>query len=162
MVEAEQQDNGGGGGFSDSESDDKISLSKEQLDDMMIDAVKSNNLEQVEEALKAGASAMCEKNGWNPLLWAACNGNEDIVRLLINHDAHRQYMGTEEEEKAGGDGQDDEPYDPFTKADDPAKTGKYTPMHWASYHGHYKVVWILMKAKMSPLIKDMHGNNAVH
>jgi hypothetical protein len=51
---------------------------------------------------------------------------------------------------------------PSKKADDPAKTGKYTPMHWASYHGHYKVVWILMKANMSPLIKDMHGNNAVH
>ena len=71
-------------------------------------------------------------------------------------------MANEEEEKGGGEGHDDEPYDPFTKADDPAKTGKYTPMHWASYHGHYKVVWILMKANMSPLIKDMHGNNAVH
>ena len=105
---------------------------------------------------------MCEKNGWNPLLWAACNGNEEIVRLLIKHDAHRQYMGNEEEEKTGVEGHDDEPFDPFTKADDPAKTGKYTPMHWASYHGHYKVVWILMKANMSPLIKDMHGNNAVH
>jgi len=45
---------------------------------------------------------------------------------------------------------------------DPAKTGKYTPMHWASYHGHYKVVWILMKENMSPLVKDMHGNNCIH
>lgn len=47
---------------------------------------------------------MAEKNGWNPLLWAACNGNEDIVRLLIKHDAHRPYMSTDEEEKAVGDG----------------------------------------------------------
>ena len=35
-------------------------------------------------------------------------------------------------------------------------------MHWASYKGHYKVVWILLKEKMSPLDIDMHGNTAVH
>ncbi len=40
--------------------------------------------------------------------------------------------------------------------------GKYTPLHWASYKGHYKVVWILLKAGMSPLEIDMHGNTSVH
>ena len=32
-----------------------------------------------------------EENGWNALLWAACNGNEDIVRLLIRNSAHLKY-----------------------------------------------------------------------
>ncbi len=40
--------------------------------------------------------------------------------------------------------------------------GKYTPLSWASYKGHYKVVWILLKQNMSPLDIDMHGNTAVH
>ena len=161
MVEAE---NAGGDAFGDSESgsEQEVTMTKEQMDQWLLDSVKANDLAQCEEALIKGANAIAEKNGWNPLLWAACNGNEDIVRLLIKHDAHRPYMATEEEEKGVGDGQDEEEDDPFKKADDPAKTGKYTPMHWASYHGHYKVVWILMKANMSPLIKDMHGNNAVH
>jgi len=35
-------------------------------------------------------------------------------------------------------------------------------MHWASYKGHYKVVWILLKAGISPLEIDMHGNTSVH
>jgi ankyrin repeat protein len=35
-------------------------------------------------------------------------------------------------------------------------------LHWASYKGHYKVVWILLKEKMTPLDIDMHGNTAVH
>ena len=161
MVEAE---NAGGDAFGDSESgsEQEVTMTKEQMDQWLLDSVKANDLAQCEEALIKGANAIAEKNGWNPLLWAACNGNEDIVRLLIKHDAHRPYMSTDEEEKAAGDGQEDEEDDPFKKADDPAKTGKYTPMHWASYHGHYKVVWILLKANMSPLIKDMHGNNAVH
>ena len=45
---------------------------------------------------------------------------------------------------------------------DPAKTGRHTPMHWASYKGHHKVVWILMKEKMNPLLQDIHGNNCIH
>ena len=45
---------------------------------------------------------------------------------------------------------------------DAAKIGRSTPMHWASYHGHHKVVWILMKEQMNPLIKDQHGNNCIH
>lgn len=56
----------------------------------------------------------------------------------------------------------DEVYDPFVKPKDAQKVGKYTPLHWASYKGHYKVVWILLKEKMSPLDIDMHGNTAVH
>jgi len=35
-------------------------------------------------------------------------------------------------------------------------------MHWASFKGHYKVVWLLLQAGMSPLEIDMHGNTSVH
>jgi len=56
----------------------------------------------------------------------------------------------------------EEEYDPFVKPKDAQKVGKYTPLSWASYKGHYKVVWILLKQNMSPLDIDMHGNTAVH
>ena len=48
------------------------------------------------------------------------------------------------------------------KPKDAQKVGKYTPLAWASYKGHYKVVWILLKQNMSPLDIDQHGNTAVH
>jgi ankyrin repeat protein len=60
---------------------------------------------------------------------------------------------------AGGQ---EEHYDPFVKPKDAQKVGKYTPLHWASYKGHYKVVWILLKEKMSPLDIDHDGNTCVH
>jgi len=57
---------------------------------------------------------------------------------------------------------DSEDKDPFVKPPDARKIGKYTPLHWASYKGHYKVVWILLKVGMSPLDIDQYGNTAVH
>ena len=40
------------------------------------------------------ANALFKKDGWTPLLWAACNGNEQIVRALIKHNAHADYINT--------------------------------------------------------------------
>ena len=49
---------------------------------------------------------------------------------------------------------DDDEYNAFVKQPDPKKFGKYTPLHWASYKGFYKVVWLLLKIGMSPLDVD--------
>ena len=112
------------------------------------------------DAIKNGADVQYEENGWNSLLWAACNGNEDIVRILIKNQAHLKYK--EQEEANSGNGDDEDVKDNFKPVPDPAKTGRHTPMHWASYHGHCKVVWLLMKEKMNPLLQDIHGNNCIH
>ena len=57
---------------------------------------------------------------------------------------------------------DEEDKDPFEKPKDARKVGKYTPLHWASYKGFHKVVWILLKEGMTPLDIDMYGNTCVH
>lgn len=85
------------------------------------------------------------------------------MRELIKHNACAPYLN----QKAGGPEEkmakaDEEDFDPFVKPKDARKVGKYTPLHWASYKGHYKVVWILLKVGMSPLEIDMYGNTAVH
>lgn len=62
----------------------------------------------------------------------------------------------------GEGGDDEEEKDNFKPVPDPAKVGRHTPMHWASYHGHIKVVWLLMATNMNPLLQDIHGNNCIH
>ena len=57
---------------------------------------------------------------------------------------------------------DSEEHNAFVKQPDPKKFGKYTPLHWASYKGFYKVSWLLLKIGMSPLDVDQYGNTAVH
>lgn len=110
------------------------------------------------------------KDGWNAILWAACNGNEQIIRILIQHGAAQQYMSattknqdvSEDEESKGQISEEEEDYDPFVKPMDARKHGKYTPLHWASYKGYLKIVWILLKIGISPLHIDMYGNSSVH
>jgi|Transcript_11577 ankyrin repeat protein len=143
-----------------SEEDEEKQMTQPERDALLMTAVKDNDFEAVKEALKIGADPACEENGWNPLLWGACNGNEEIVRILIKNQAHLKYKEQEAADNAADD--DEEEKDNFKPVPDPAKTGRATPMHWASYHGHYKVVWMLMKEKMNPLLQDIHGNNCIH
>lgn len=109
------------------EEEEEEEESQEQLDDGLLKACKENNVEQAQYYLLKHASPTIEKEGWNPLLWAACNGNEQIVRLLIKHNACAPYLNQNQEELAlqaaqksaqsnsvGGE----EMFDPFVKPKD--------------------------------------------
>ena len=153
----------------DVEEEQEEEISQDKLDEFLLKACKENNVEEAVLWLSKHASPTYEKDGWNPLLWAANNGNEEIVRILIKHNACAPYLNATADPSGEGAMPDkagsvpgEEEYDPFVKPKDAQKVGKYTPLSWASYKGHYKVVWILLKQNMSPLDIDMHGNTAVH
>jgi ankyrin repeat protein len=90
------------------------------------------------------------------LLWASCNGNEEIVRLLVSKGACDPYISKDTTEGK------EEDLDAFRKPEDAKKIGKYTPLHWASYKGFHKIVWILLYKGLNPLKVDQYGNTAVH
>jgi len=47
-------------------------------------ACRDNDIDAVELLMQERKlEYIFEKDGWSPILWAACNGNEDIVRLLV-------------------------------------------------------------------------------
>ena len=148
--------------YQDSDAESVPQMEQEEKDRLLMKAAKEGDYNSTKEMIEMGANYNYEESGWTPLLWAACNGYENIVRELIRHGAHHVYKDNEEENARETTVDEDEVQDNFKKVPDPAKTGRYTPMHWASYHGYYKVVWILMREKMNPLIKDMHGNNCIH
>lgn len=74
------------------EEETEEEVSQEQLDLDLLQASKDNNIEAVNESLERGANPQFRKDGWSSLLWAACNGNEDLVRILINKDAGAEYL----------------------------------------------------------------------
>ena len=76
----------------DDEEEEVEKVPQETLDNNLLVAVRENLLEATIDALDAGGNPIYEKDGWNPLLWASCNGNEEIVRLLIKRDACSVYL----------------------------------------------------------------------
>lgn len=100
-----------------------------------------------------------DSDKWSPLMWACCNGNQKIVKVLLNEfNAASPYISNNEDEHYEQEGTGD----PFKKPKIASIVGRYTPLHWASYKGHYRIVWNLLKEKMSPLDIDIYGNTAVH
>ena len=64
------------------------------------------------------------------MLWAACNGNEEVVRLLVNKGACDPYLSKD----VNTEGKNEEEADPFRKPEDAKKIGKYTPLHWVPFN----------------------------
>ena len=99
-----------------------------------------------------------DQENWTPLAWTCCNGNEKLTKMLLKeHNAGAMYMQQKEEDE-----EEDTSSDPFKKPQIASEVGKYTPLHWASYKGHYRIVWMLLKEGLSPLDIDVFGNTAVH
>ena len=149
---------------SDEESEEEPER-QEDKDAELLEAAKVNDIDAVQFCLDKGSNPQFKKDGWSPLLWAACNGNEDIVRVLMARKAGEEYMKHGNDTKSQEvklDDNEDEEEDPFIKPPDASKEGKYTPLHWASYKGFFKVVWILLKYGIDPLDIDMYGNTSVH
>ena len=105
---------------------DQQELKQEQKDELLLKACKENNYDESAHWLAKQASPTCERDGWNPLLWAASNGNEEIVRLLIKHNACAPYL-TSTSDMDGSDAKGatsgssvvgEEEYDPFVKPKD--------------------------------------------
>jgi hypothetical protein len=128
------------------------------LNEKLLRAVKQNQAEDVRELLNRNANPIIEdKDGWTPLIWAAVKGHEEIIRILIKHNACEPYLSA-----AQGMEGEQESEDKFKKPKVAAVVGKYNPLHWASYKGFLRIVWLLLKEGMSPIDFDIYGNNSVH
>ena len=114
------------------EEEEEEQISQEQLDELLLKACKENDIESAQLYLSKNATPTIEKEGWNPLLWGAANGSEQIVRLLIKAGACSPYLNQNQEDlaaaaaqklAAGGNSASsgmigDEVYDPFVKPKD--------------------------------------------
>ena len=85
------------GSSDEDDSDKEPALTEEEVNNLFLEAVKQNDLVEAQNYLAMAANVCYEKDGWNPLLWAACNGNEDIVNLLIKNGACNPYLHSSKE-----------------------------------------------------------------
>lgn len=113
------------------------------LNPELLAACMKNDTEAAKRLIEQGADPCYEdQRQWSPLIWAASHGNEDLTRLLIKHNAADVYK-----------------YDETSKA-----KKKHSPLHWAAFKGHLKVLWLLMAPpqNLSHHERDAIGNTPLH
>ena len=78
-----------------SDNDDEESeeeMPQEDLDINLLTACKDDNVEEAQEWLDRKANPLWTKDGWNAVLWAACNGNDKLIRILHQRGATIFYL----------------------------------------------------------------------
>lgn len=112
----------------------------ERLNPELLKACMKNATEECLQLIEQGADPTCEDNRqWSPLIWAACHGNETLTRLLIKSGAANVY-----------------------KYEEGSRRKKHSPLHWAAFKGHLKVLWLLLGQGLSPHERDTIGNTVLH
>ena len=74
------------------EEESEEEISPEALAEQLLNFCKENNLEEAQQLLEKKADPTFMKDGWNSILWAACNGNEELVRILQKYGALSPYL----------------------------------------------------------------------
>eukprot|EP00440_Ansanella_granifera_P026081 gb/GFBE01028315.1/.p1 GENE.gb/GFBE01028315.1/~~gb/GFBE01028315.1/.p1 ORF type:complete len:496 (+),score=174.78 gb/GFBE01028315.1/:1-1488(+) len=113
------------------------------LNPELLAACMRNDMEAAKTLIEQGADPCCEdQRQWSPLIWAASHGNEALTRLLIKHNAADVYK-----------------YDETVKV-----KKKHSPLHWAAFKGHLKILWLLMAPpqNLSHHEQDAIGNTPLH
>ena len=78
----------------DESEEEEEELEPGEADNGLLEACRNGDIEKVNFWLDKKADPLFQKGGWSPLLWAACNGDEEIVRILIKRDAAAPYVKT--------------------------------------------------------------------
>ena len=79
--EAKKQDD-------DESEEEEEEILPEVANNNLLAACREDDVEKAEEWLNKKADAnYTSEDGWNSVLWAACNGNDKLIRILHNHGA---------------------------------------------------------------------------
>lgn len=140
----------------------------EVLGSNLVSACKKGNENDARALLLEGAPPNFEDptSKWTPLIWAACNGHLSCVNVLLDFHASDMYIDADAPMHKGRVGR------PNTA---PAmmqgsaharivleSSERNSPLHWAAFKGHLRIVWRLINAGLNIHDVDACGNSALH
>jgi len=105
----------------------------------LILAAKLGELEEVRELLGTGLPVgFRDASGWTALTWSASEGHGDVATLLLDSGAAEAEL-------------------------EEMEPGRSTPLHWAAYKGHTRIIWkLLTNGKLPVASVDSEGNTPLH
>jgi ankyrin repeat protein len=113
--------------------------------------VKTNDTNKALELLNEGVppTFIDESNSWTVINWAAKNQNVKLLKRIIEMGGSSAYHDSKSQEN------DNESIDAGTLLTN-------TPLMWASYGGHLRIVWLLLIDGYNPDDLDPMGNSCLH
>ena len=134
----------------------------------LLEAAKAGNKEETSRLVldsEAGEFMQhTDRQGWTPLLWAACNGHMECVTSLVEHGAAGILAPTEQADAEGEDvAKSPNKHDasPVRPRKAPAPNVVNSPLHWSSYKGHLHIVFKLLLHNVCLTDVDEQGNSAL-
>lgn len=142
---------------------------KKKIKEEVFTACKKGDAETVAKKINSKLLNVLEgdENKWTPLQWAVVNNHPEVVKIVYKKQKEvEDSIAKAEQEKKQEDKskvrQLSDLDEAFKKPLDPAKNGKYTPLHWSAYKGFDLISSILLNMGCDPLQVDGYGNNALH
>eukprot|EP00398_MALV-I-01_sp_L67-1_P000734 gene734-852_t len=154
-------------------SDEEEEIDEEKIEQMrlakieayaaqLLPACRSNDSEQVQFFINEGVDpALEDANQWSAMIWAACHGNLELTKFLIDVGAVNVYTNKPQLATAA-EGAQEEGVAEVSAAVTKQKRRKHSPLHWAAFKGHMKTVWLLLGAGLDPNDRDAIGNTVLH
>lgn len=117
----------------------------DKLNPQLLSACMRNDTDAATLLITQLADPRCEDHRqWSPMIWASNHGNDALTRLLISKGAAEVYKYDESQGKV--------------------LKKKHSPLHWAAFKGHLKVLWLLIAPpqSLSHHERDAIGNTPLH
>ena len=133
----------------------------------LIEAVEALNLQEVQDAIEAGAEInVANDGGYTPLMLAALRGNEEIVDLLISKGANVNVATKWGATALTRAAQDGHLFIVELLLSNGAEINQseydgYTALSRAAMNGHEQIVKILLSKKANLNIRTKHGHTAL-
>uniref|UniRef100_A0A0G4HQL9 Uncharacterized protein n=1 Tax=Chromera velia CCMP2878 TaxID=1169474 RepID=A0A0G4HQL9_9ALVE len=154
----------------------------EALGRKLFEGCQKNQTEKALSLIDQGAKVDIEDHQqWSPLIWSATHGNVQVARALIERGAAEMYReiaptnsadlgGTQvisQDEEGGGAGAGGHRLSNAPAGAESgftAKRKRHTPMHWAAFKGHTRVLWLLLAPGLGLSVhaRDQLGNTVLH
>ena len=128
----------------------------------LLAACKADDNTAANDLLEKGVPPTSSEGGWGCLHWASINGNVELLTRLVDAGAVSVYkqaklQAAESSFDAEGMGEGGPDYTVVAP-----KLVMNTPLHWAAFKGHQRIVWLLLQAGYAPNDVDEVGNTALH
>lgn len=156
------------------DEDRRLERIEKEWNPLQLNSSIKGDMDNLLKAIQKGANINFEerKNKWNSILWAACKGFIDIMRVQLANGAGSQYIRTSKSNPGNTENSlarlnskvvnTGEELKPKVQLGVINLNASNSPLQWSTQKGHYYITWLLQKEGLDWKECDSFGNTCAH